>query len=657
MTMLKLLWNALKASSTVFGLSLLIASSSYAAESPVQESYLDKTAAATTNEATVAGTPAVEPKSQLSETPVEDSVSLATPTQASSTSLNLQDSKLPQTAQTPVETLSTSQMTGSAVSPTLNPEATTLAQATPTPNSNTELLEQINRYNNEGKNNSQNQVTNVGQLTDVSPGDWAYEALRSLVERYGCIVGYPDGTFRGNRATTRFEFAAGLNACLNQIERLIATATEGFVRREDLETLQRLVQEFQSELTALRGRVDTLEGRVAELEENQFSTTTKLNGEIYFALADIFGAERQAVPSRFNPANADDVDGNTIFANRVRLNFDTSFTGRDRLRTRLQARNINSFDRNETGTDMTEFAITGGGNNDVELNELSYRTALTEAVTFYMGTEGLDQDDIHPNLMPTADFGISDFGQVPPVYKMSAGAGAGLTFGANSPIRIDVSYLVPSEDASSPAEGDGIFNGAYAATGQITFQPVDAFRVAATYVHGYGVSPGGGDGSRFANAPFGQNPFSANADGDPDAFNNNADSTTTSNAYYLSAQFRLGQAISIGGFAGTVTALDEENLGAGSRQLWTYGGGLTFNDIGGEGNELGLVFGMPPRNRTGPVIGRRDRDTSYHAEAYFKLQLNENIAIIPGAFVILNPEHNEANDDIYVGTIQTLFTF
>ncbi|HBB32401.1 MAG TPA: hypothetical protein DC064_11540, partial [Cyanobacteria bacterium UBA9273] len=44
------------------------------------------------------------------------------------------------------------------------------------------------------------------------PGDWAYEALRSLVERYGCIAGYPDGTFRGNRAMTRYEFAAGLNA-------------------------------------------------------------------------------------------------------------------------------------------------------------------------------------------------------------------------------------------------------------------------------------------------------------------------------------------------------------------------------------------------------------------------------------------------------------
>jgi hypothetical protein len=65
------------------------------------------------------------------------------------------------------------------------------------------------------------QVTNVSQLRDVQPTDWAFEALRSLVERYGCIAGYPDGTFRGNRALSRYEFAAGLNACLAQIDILI----------------------------------------------------------------------------------------------------------------------------------------------------------------------------------------------------------------------------------------------------------------------------------------------------------------------------------------------------------------------------------------------------------------------------------------------------
>ncbi|NES87212.1 MAG: S-layer homology domain-containing protein, partial [Moorea sp. SIO2B7] len=54
------------------------------------------------------------------------------------------------------------------------------------------------------------QVNKVYQLRDVQPTDWAFEALRNLVERYGCIAGYPNGTFRGNRALSRSEFAAGL---------------------------------------------------------------------------------------------------------------------------------------------------------------------------------------------------------------------------------------------------------------------------------------------------------------------------------------------------------------------------------------------------------------------------------------------------------------
>ena len=62
------------------------------------------------------------------------------------------------------------------------------------------LLKQINRYNLEGQNQTQSQVTSVSQLRDVSPGDWAFEALRNLVERYGCIAGYPERTFRGNQA-------------------------------------------------------------------------------------------------------------------------------------------------------------------------------------------------------------------------------------------------------------------------------------------------------------------------------------------------------------------------------------------------------------------------------------------------------------------------
>jgi len=52
-----------------------------------------------------------------------------------------------------------------------------------------------------------------------------------------------------------------------------------------------LQEEFAAELATLRGRVDTLEARSAELEANQFSTT-KLTGEVIAAVADVFGDER-----------------------------------------------------------------------------------------------------------------------------------------------------------------------------------------------------------------------------------------------------------------------------------------------------------------------------------------------------------------------------
>ena len=158
------------------------------------------------------------------------------------------------------------------------------------------------------------QVTNVNQLRDVSPGDWAYEALRNLVETYGCIAGYPDGTYRGNRAMTRYEFAAGLNACLQQIERLIAASTADFISKEDLAILQRLMGEFEAELATLGTRVDNLEGRVAFLEDNQFSTTTKLVGEVIFGLAGVAAGE-------------DNIDRVPAFGDRVRIELETSFTG------------------------------------------------------------------------------------------------------------------------------------------------------------------------------------------------------------------------------------------------------------------------------------------------------------------------------------------
>ena len=143
-------------------------------------------------------------------------------------------------------------------------------------------------------------VTSVSQLSDVKPTDWAFTALQSLVERYGCIAGYPDRTYRGNQSTSRYEFAAGLNACLDKVNEIISAGLADKVSKEDLATLQKLQEEFATELATLRGRVDALDAKTAQLEAQQFSTTTKLNGEVIFSaigVAIVAGVVISGIPS------------------------------------------------------------------------------------------------------------------------------------------------------------------------------------------------------------------------------------------------------------------------------------------------------------------------------------------------------------------------
>ena len=110
--------------------------------------------------------------------------------------------------------------TAQSVVPYQNPMAPPSSAIVPsTATTSPELAQDYANYHN-----VLNQVTKINQFRDVSPQNWSYEALKNLVENYGCIVGYPDGTYRGDRALTRYEFAAGLNACLGQIEKRILEA-------------------------------------------------------------------------------------------------------------------------------------------------------------------------------------------------------------------------------------------------------------------------------------------------------------------------------------------------------------------------------------------------------------------------------------------------
>ncbi|MEH1809209.1 MAG: iron uptake porin [Nostoc sp.] len=516
------------------------------------------------------------------------------------------------------------------------------------------VLEEVNRYSNEGKNqNSLSQVTSVSQFSDVQPTDWAFQALQSLVERYGCIAGYPNSTYRGNRALTRYEFAAGLNACLDRVNELIATATADLVTKQDLATLQRLQEEFSAELATLRGRVDSVEARTAELEANQFSTTTKLVGEAIFAVTDIFGN------------NTGDVN-NTVFQDRVRLDLQTSFTGKDVLHTRLAAGNALAFTQvgnNAVGIDTAEgtqtFQLGSTSNNSVIIDWLAYYVPIGPAQVYFAGTGGIHSDYVPTNNPYFEDFdggngALSTFASESPIYRIGGGAGAALTlpFGSSGSFfkpSLTIGYL--ASNANNPGANQGLLEGNYAALGQLNFSVGDRLSIGATYVHGY---HGAGGGNLF---DLGGGLGSTNrVVGTGQANTLSALNGSSSNSYGISAAFKPSDKLSVSGF---ISYHDVTGFGAGDDyEAWSYGLGVALPDFGKKGNVLGIFAGAEPyaRNRGGVFAGTGN-DIPYHFEGFYKYRLSDNISITPGVIWLTSPGQNSNNDDAIIGTLRTTFTF
>ncbi len=543
----------------------------------------------------------------------------------------------------------------SAEKPAAQPEQ--ISQST-APNATSQALpnalEQINQYSAEGTDseNAAAQVTSVSQLSDVRPTDWAFQALQSLVERYGCIAGYPDGTFRGNRAMTRYEFAAGLNACLDKVNELIKGGTRNLATKEDLASVQKLQEEFAAELATLRGRVDALEARTAELEANQFSTTTKLNGEVVFALTGIARGEN---------AEGRDADKTTAFGSRTRLNFDTSFTGKDLLRTRLQVLNLGSFSTNNTKTAEGELRFNAGpfgeASNTVALDALLYQFPLGKSTTVILEANAGAADDFTNTVNPYFDGdggsgALSNFGTRNPIYYLTGGSGIGLRHQFGEKLELSLGYL--AGNAANPTRGNGLFNGAYGGLAQLTFKPSDSIALGLTYINSYNFVTG--TGSNASNFPARLGSFGIDSD---------TNLPISSNSYGAQASWRVNRGIAVGGWAGYTNQRILSNLGTptgsiqrGDQKIWNWAVTLAFPDLLKKGNVAGFLVGMEPRvtsstNRTLP----EDKDTSLHIEGFYQFKLSDTISVTPGLIWLTAPDHNNRNSDLLIGVVRTTFTF
>ena len=458
---------------------------------------------------------------------------------------------------------------------------------------------------------STEQVTSITQLSDVKPTDWAYQALSNLVEKYGCVAGYENSTYLGGKSMTRYEAAALLNACLDRVT-------------EVTDELQRLTAEFSNELQVLRGRVAKLEKQATALQAQQFSTTTKLKGEVNFVLGSVAGARL---------ANNTNV-GNAAFNYDARLSFDTSFTGKDLLKTRLRAGN---FPSQPFGSSSSLFKLDKAENtsNNFQLDRLYYSfPGLAKGVTLTAGplVRNTEMTWI-PSVYRSEILDFFANAGAPGVYNKATGAGFGAQYvqpGKKGRFVAGLNYVAQSGDSSST----GVFNetGALNALAQVGYR---APQFGAAFGYRYGTQ-----GTRVRN----YNGVAGNA--------GTLAANQTSNGYALNAYWQpktsgIVPSVSAGYGWNTVSGPVTPNAATASQ---TWMAGLQWSDVFAKGNAAGVAFGQP-----GNAEGLSEK--AQMLEIFYRYKVSDNISVTPALLYVTNNQGLKNASDNWGGVIQTKFTF
>jgi hypothetical protein len=498
------------------------------------------------------------------------------------------------------------------------------------------------------QNGDMGQVTSVSQLSDVQPTDWAYQALQSLVERYGCIAGYPNSTFRGNRAATRYEMAAALNACLDQI-------SDRFATKEDLEAVKALQEEFKAELATLKGRVDSLEARAATLEAQQFSTTTKLQGEAIMAVQ--YG---DRLDTRDSVSNTPSADSRASVLSRVRLNFNTSFTGKDLLQTQLEVgtggQDLFSSDSASTSgrvlgqsaTDPYDGGVTdyAGTSNEVRLRRLAYSFNPRKNMRVTVGTNLFPSDFVDYNSYANnsaQDFSSGFFVNNPLIINNTvdnpggAGIGTEMKLGKSFTLRSTYVAASPTNSTSDGEGGGGLFGDPNQSTTELEF-----------------AKPFGKDQRN--NLAIRLQYTRSNTYQDIESYSNDNAALTGSqsvqqNVVGINAEATFGRFGVFGRFGYSIEPnILEVGSDAEPNNILSWMGGVGVRDLFIPGSLLAVAVGQPfvVSNQSGP------EQTNF--EGFYRFPINDNISITPTIQVITDVD-NQRSDAVVQGLLRATFSF
>jgi hypothetical protein len=456
------------------------------------------------------------------------------------------------------------------------------------------------------------QVTSISQLGDVKPTDWAYQALSNVIERYGCVAGYPNGSFKGGRAISRFEAAALLNACLDRVT-------------ETTDELKKLLVEFQRELALLKGRVDGLDARVGALEANQFSTTTKLSGLATMVVGGVSN----------NPAGSQ-----VSFNYDLQLNLDTSFTGKDLLRTVLRAGNFDS-NLNAFGSGLSTLEIAfqeEGGPDSMGIDKLYYQFPIGKQFTATLGAR-VGQEDmlaLWPSAYPSDTIlNVLTLNGAPTAYNKNLGPGFGLWWQDSSGWSVTANYVAANAADSS----QGLFTSGSAGTSTVQLgYGRENWGLAALYSY---VQAGV--------AVPGATPFITTQI---------EEEGVNTNAFAISGFWQPAKSGWLPSISGGYGINSSSGGDLTTSQSWMVG--LQWSDVLAKGNSFGMGVGQPSF-ATATSNGTPEESGVWAWEWWYQWQISDAISVTPAVFYLNNPQGNaqgsEGRGNQFGALVKTSFRF
>jgi hypothetical protein len=384
-----------------------------------------------------------------------------------------------------------------------------------------------------------------------------------------------------------------LNSCLDVIAGLIGAGPDDGT----LATIQRLQQEFQAELATLRGRVDALEAETAELRAQQFSTTTKLRGQVDANLVTPFG-------------DIGTLDDNAAFTARARLNFDASFTGEDRLRVRLQTGDDNIGLLGAAGG----LANSAGTGNTFVVDDFYYSFPVGSRLDLIVAANSIATDDfVVSTIVPFDGPSVADAGG-PVLYDVVGGGGAaaGFSYAITDNIVLDAGYSAGEGAAGAVSNSNtqgGIFGAAnQSSIVQLSYLSDGLFNGALVYING---TNGG---------------------------------VQTIDTYGGLVSFDFGRFIVGGYFA----QHDGSGTAAGTDDT-TWQAGIAFPDLFIEGSQLGVYYA--------DLFSLTANTNPYMVEGYYEIPVSQFLTITPALIYGDLDTVGAADTDNFYGAIRATFSF